>query len=1065
MYQTNSNKRSLRSALLLGAASAAAIGFSAQALAQDQTTETVIVTGSRIPQQGLYSASPVTSVGQEEMKFEGTNGLDSLLNNLPSVQADLNTQSSAFNGALGAANVDLRGLGSSRTLVLVNGKRLAPGDPVSPEADINVIPAALVDHVEVLTGGASAVYGSDAVAGVVNFIMRRDFQGIELDGNYSVNEAPNNGISSGCPQGNATAGVCNVPPSTLAGLAAVGGTPPAPSGWWGGRSGNATLIVGANTGDGKGNVTAYLGFREVERVDGHSRDFSNCALATGSSSKNSISCGGSSNYDRFNSFDSGSKTSYFMNGTGALGSGTLSPYIGGPTETFNYGAPADIQMPLTQYTGGFNGHYDVNKQLEVYADLMFADDDSPVFESPSALFQGAGPANFPGTTTPGYVEINCANPLMTPQENQILCGPAVGGTPVTVATSASNPFTHGAPFTYYGGQVNLSPGNATLTIGRRSADLGDRILDVRHTTYRMVVGAKGDLGDGWTYELFAQYGRSVFEFHWENDLSVSRTSLALNVDPVTGACVAKEEGIAPNCSPLDIFDGFGGYNNTPQGLAYASADGFRTGYTEEQVAGGNITGNTARWGIQSPWAKDPIGFNFGTEYRAEYLEDFADSELANADLYGNAPNKDTPVPRSGFNVVEGYGEVKVPVIQDHFLAEDLELTGGYRYSSYSSVGHVTTYKYGAEWQPIDDIRFRAGYNRATRAPNVLELFTPAGIGLIALQDPCETSTAGQCATVPNAGTGKNGALQCPASQCYQQTSGNPSLKPEVTDTRTVGVVFTPTFLDGFTATVDYYDISISDYISSYGTSTILAGCYGATATAASIALYCPLVHRSPISGAIFGGGYVSNLDHNLPFIKTKGVDMEVNYSSDLDRFGLDGLGSMHVNIIGTYVGDWEQSSSPVLDGQFYDCAGKFGPTCLNVYPRWREKMRVTWNTPWDVDLSFQWRFIGAVKLDSDSTDPLLGGVNPTVCTSGVVVNGAGNCIDHEIRNYDYFDLAGVWHVTEGVELRAGVNNIFAVEPPVLGATDTPIPFGAANTYPGTYDMLGRYLFVGGTIKY
>ena len=194
-----SRVRSLRTSLLLGAASVAALA-SGSAMAQDQV-ETVVVTGSRIPQTGLYSSSPVTAVGQQEMKFQGTTSVDSLINSLPAAFADFGATSSAFSGALGTASVDLRGLGSVRTLVLIDGRRLMPGDPIIPVPDINQIPAALVDHVEVLTGGASAVYGSDALAGVVNFVMRKDFQGVELDGQYSINEHSNDNSTHGAELG------------------------------------------------------------------------------------------------------------------------------------------------------------------------------------------------------------------------------------------------------------------------------------------------------------------------------------------------------------------------------------------------------------------------------------------------------------------------------------------------------------------------------------------------------------------------------------------------------------------------------------------------------------------------------------------------------------------------------------------------------------------------------------------------------------------------------------------------------------------------------------------------
>ena len=247
VHTVNRDTRSLHSTLLLGAASVAALTLSLPASAQDQSTETVVVTGSRIPQQGLYAPSPVTAVGQQEMKFEGTTGVETLLNNLPSVFAD--QTSGVSNGSTGTATVNLRGLGAVRTLVLVNGTRLMPGDPnnngggINAAPDLNQIPAALVDHVEVLTGGASAVYGSDAMAGVVNFVMRKDFEGIEVDGQYGIAEADNNDAGA-------------------RGLIAAAGFQQAKEGVWDGANESGTLILGANTDNGKGNVTAYVSLPE-----------------------------------------------------------------------------------------------------------------------------------------------------------------------------------------------------------------------------------------------------------------------------------------------------------------------------------------------------------------------------------------------------------------------------------------------------------------------------------------------------------------------------------------------------------------------------------------------------------------------------------------------------------------------------------------------------------------------------------------------------------------------------------------------------------------------------------
>ena len=312
-----------------------------------------------------------------------------------------------------------------------------------------------------------------------------------------------------------------------------------------------------------------------------------------------------------------------------------------------------------------------------------------------------------------------------------------------------------------------------------------------------------------------------------------------------------------------------------------------------------------------------------------------------------------------------------------------------------------------------------------------------------------------------------GLLACPATQCNHQTGGNPDLLAEEADTKTFGVVFTPTFFDGFTATIDYYNIKVSDYIGSYGAQTILTGCYDPNASAAAVALYCPLVHRAG-SGAIYGAGFVTDVNHNLPFIKTTGVDFEANYHADLDDWDMQGAGSLSMNFIGTWTKEWSLSPSVVSDPPSFDCAGLFGVTCGSPYPDWKHKMRVTWSTPWDVDISLAWRYISSVSLDANTTNPILGGSATTVCPDGGTIHGAGDCVDRTISAFNYFDLSAIWNVSEGIEIRGGVNNIFALNPPALDQGSlgaTPIPFGAANTFPGTYDSLGRQLFIGATLKY
>jgi len=1062
VFKTSQNTRNLRSALLLGAASAAAIGINAANAQQTGgNVETVVVTGSRIPQTGVYAASPVTAVGQQELKFEGTTDVTTLINNLPEAFADQSSQ--LANGASGTANVDLRGLGSKRTLVLVNGTRLMPGDPLDPVADLNDIPAALVDHIEVLTGGASAVYGSDALAGVVNFIMRKDFEGVEVDGTYSIYQndndtsrwrntiqGPINGGAFGFAQSNENE--------------------------WNGQTEDATLLLGTNTANDKGNVTAYLSYRNGSPILEATRDFSACTLA---STGVSLVCAGSSNFNRWYSFDNsaalgagtlnpGQVYDFFQHGTGKPGSGFLVPFVGAPSQTFNYGSLNYLQRPDTRYTGGFFAHYQENKQLDIYSSFMFADDHTIAQIAPSGLFLGSG-------TISGAQEVNCSNPLMTAAENKDLCGSIAGDTQITIP---GNLTYNGKPFTYYGGQANIIPGQFLGLIGRRDIEGGNRQDDLRHTSYRMNIGARGELGDGWTYDIYAQYGLSLLTENYLNEFSKYRVQQALEVSPLAGptpgvpSCIGESTNppAANGCVPLDIFNGLGSI--TKPMLNYVGADGFQEGYTQEQVVSGSITGDLGEWGGQSPWAKNPIGISVGAEYRSEALKLSTDQEFTTNDLYGQgAPT--LSVPLSGFNVSEGFTELKVPLVQGIPWVEDLTLNGGYRYSSYNTAGATNAYKYGAEWQPIDDFRLRASVQRAVRAPNVLELFSPNIVQLFSGQDPCASAVKGSAVYnncvkegVTNVGSG---VLVCPATQCNQETGGNAFLKPETSDTRTAGVVFTPTFLDGFTATFDWFDIRVSKFISSVSPNLTLNECYGAEATAATQAFFCPLVHRSPGNNLLYGSGFVAATTINTGALQTKGVDFELNYSTDMASFGVPDTGSLAFNLVGTYLSELDTQALPGFPT--YNCGGLFGLICGTPNPKWRHKLRVTWATPWDVDVSLQWRYIGAVALDANTSNPLVGG-SPTsiVCPNGQTVYGVGSatggdCVDNAISSFSYFDLSGDWTVRQGIDLRAGVNNIFGIEPPIIGTTQLPLPEGNGNTFPAVYDALGRTIFVSATIKY
>ena len=1070
MYQTNLNRRSLRSVLLLGAASAAAIGMAAPASAQDQPTETVVVTGSRIPQQGLYSSSPVTAVSQQEMKLEGTTSVETLLNNLPSVFAD--QTSTMSNGATGTATVDLRGLGSQRTLVLVDGTRLMPGDPLVPVPDLNDIPAALVDHVEVLPGGASAVYGSDAESGVVNFIMRKDFEGVEFDGQYGIDEADNNN----------SAERSLITPH-------IGGQnfAYAPEGIMDGGTDTGTVIMGTNTANGKGNVTAYVGYKNSEPVLEAARDFSACTTAfSGKTAGSTLTCGGSSNFDRFYSINNSSACAptsssgtapfhctkpnlttqnpasidQFVKGNGTHGAGTFVPYESKTSQKYNYGALNYLQRPDTRWTGGFFGHYEVNKELDIYTSVMFTDDDSIAQIAPSGLFLGTG------TVSGTFDNVNCSNPLLSAQQNKLLCGEITGDGFVADARYAGGGYYNGAA---NGNCPFCTAGQATLEIGRRNIEGGDRQSEFRHTSYRAQIGAKGDLGDGWSYDVYAQYGETIFDESVLNYFSVSKSGAALQAVYGPGGTIQCASGAA-GCVPLDVFSGLGGITTAME--KSVAAVGEENGLTQEGILSGSITGDFGEWGGKSPWAKNPIAVAIGAEYRDEFLTFTPDSSVSSGDLDG-AGGAAPPVPKSGYNVTEGFGELQIPLVEGVPAIESLSAKAGYRYSSYNLAGSVSSYEYGADWQPIDDLRFRGSFQRAVRAPNVLELYGPQAVGLFGGNDPCANATgtvktncetAGGYAGAQVTATQQQGNLSCVAAQCNQLTGGNVEAKPETSDTRSVGVVFTPTFFDGFNATIDYFDISITGALSGgLNANAILSGCYGTGATAATQAVACALIHRDPNTHSITTtSGYVIDTVANEGALGTKGFDFEANYTANFDDWGMKGWGSLGVNFVGTLLNSLSTQPFAAIN-QSYDCAGMYGYTCGSPDPRWRHKLRVTWTSPWDFDFSVQWRHLSGVHLDSNTNNPILSGACGGSATSPAP---CPDTVDNQIQAFDYIDLATDWNVREGIDIHAGVNNVFDKNPPLIFAGIAgPSQLGNGNTFPGTYDALGREIFVGVTLKY
>ncbi|RJF85850.1 TonB-dependent receptor domain-containing protein [Sphingomonas cavernae] len=944
--------------------------------------DAIVVTGTRIRRPNLESNSPITVVSDAEFRYQGATTVESVLNKLPQFTPDANENVS--NGSDGTANINLRDLGSNRVLVLIDGQRMLPTQAI----DVNFVPSSLVERVDVVTGGASAVYGSDAISGVVNFILRKNLEGVRADAQFSFYQHNNDNKS-------------------LRDLVRSNGYQTAPSSVTDGEKFDVNFAAGTNFADDRGNITVYGGYRRVNPILQGSRDYSACALDP-NADRTGFVCGGSSNneYGLFTVLadpTTGAPVTYNNTKDGAK---TWVPY--NSSFRYNYAPTNYMQRSDRRYTAGAFAHYELSKAAELYGSFMFMDDHTFSQAAPSALFQGQ------------VYSINCDNPFMSAQQAGLLCGAAAG--------------TDTSRDTFIGYRMT----------GDGSAPRRD---DLRHTDYRFQGGVRGEIAPGISYDVGALRSIMIFNENYQNDISPAKAKNALQVVNVNGVATCKSviDGTDPDCVPMDVF-GFG--NIDPAVYDYIYAPTFTRGEQKLTVLSANVSGELSAYGVQSPWALQAVGFAIGVEQRIETL-DFRADELAQ--------QKGTLESKGKIKVREIYGELELPILSDMPFAHSLSINAGLRYSDYTndsldgtvtSYG-ATTYKAELDYAPSRDVRFRASYNHAIRAPNVSELFASRGLGNVQGQDPCSgptpTASFDRCALTGVTQAQYGRIPECPAETCVTQGGGNPLLKPEEADTYTAGVILTPRAIPNLSFSLDYYNIKVNNYIGTVDPFLTINQC-----VQTGNPFFCDLFHRDPTTGVIFGtDGYIVATTLNTGYLKTSGVDVNASYAFDLDTLGLNEGGKLNFELVGTWLDKHVVQPLPGLGT--YDCAGLFGPTCGQPTPTWRHQFRTTWQMPWsNASLSLNWRYFGSTKLSSNTDNEYLAGT-PFV-------------INSKIGAYSYFDLAATVDVIENFTLRAGVNNIFDKDPPAI-AQGLLSSFGNGNTYPGVYDPLGRMIFVGLTAKF
>ena len=894
------------------------------AYAEDQggpMIEEVIVTGSRIAHSPTDGPQPVSVVSRQDIDDSGLLSVGDLIQRLPMQGSGINRTYN--NGGDGSVRVELRALGSARTLVLVNGKRwVSSGEGANASIDLNTIPLAAIERVEVLKDGASAVYGSDAIAGVVNIILRKNVEGIEFthqSGDFT---------------------------------ASGGGFEQTWSVLGGGEADRARFTVGAS-------------LTTVDALSNADRDQTAARPADGGSSGTPQG-----------RFGYGGVVGDFGNFTVAEGQAGTDPshfreWIN-PDDRFNYNPDNYIQTPSERRNVFMNGSYDLTDRVTFIFDALYQNRLSDQLLAPTPLFWGFGDDEAIDAT-------NIYNPF-----GVTLCG--FSGTNSLGADCST-----------------LPEPTATGFLGRRMVEAGNRNFLQDIETFRAGFGFEGVLLDRWDWEVY---------WSWAQNKASSSTEGLLNTDAVRKA-LGPASGCTGDCVP---FNAFGGQGTDAEYLGEGRWSGSGS-ITQEMLnyisftahdTGGNDMKNMAAQisGTLFDLPAGPIGAAFGFEMREESGFTSPDALIVTGATSGNASK-----PTDGkYDVNEFFAEVGIPLLTGAPFAESLDLNVALRHSDYSTFGTTTKGKYNVTWRPHQDLMVRATYSDGFRAPSIPELFFGQSDSYPELQDPCDADSEN---FTGNAATGQQTNAQCmqdgvpdgfvqPNSQIRITVGGNTNLQPEESTNFSFGAVYQPGWLEGFQAEVDWFDIEITDTISSIGDQNILEQCYSDDPQ------YCEHVDRG-------SGGFVTDLrdlNTNVGVLQVEGVDVALSWDGVDSDWGIFDFGW---DI--TKYSKWD--SSDALGTIFFNNGYVFGSS-RNNNAELRSTAHVSWNYgPWSARWSLQ--YITESKGVANSS--------PSVDVDGNYDEGDEVLVLDAVL-YNDIVATYLWERDQySVTFSLGVDNLFDEDPP------------------------------------
>jgi outer membrane receptor protein involved in Fe transport len=1030
----------------LALAVSAAIGSTAHA---QEVLDEVLVTGSRIVRRDLTSASPILTVESESFLQSSSVSADQLMNRLPQFVpagtqfAAFDIQSGATNSP-GAATLNLRGMGTNRNLVLVDGRRAQPGN-ASLVIDINTIPASAIQSVEVITGGASAVYGPDALAGVTNFILKKDFEGVEVNLRTS-DSAEGDGAES-----------------------------------------SFSMLFGMNSAEGKGNVMVGIDRTQRDAIFERDRDFYvNGWLDPGNASGQFMQARtfaggeglipGGVNPPSQTAVDSlfpglapgtvGVNSEFRFNDDGSVFVTDQGYGYNGPFNCFDcgpftmvkrldtgnldqFGTTGLLSTPLERFSSFLRGRYDLSDNLTAFAQANYSNIEVRTNGGiPPAITVWQSPIPRDGRPLPAalntLLDSRCLIPAGSPP-----------GTPCSITT-----FPDGSP-------RSAGPWSLYQVLDYNGAIQQKNTSDV----WQLMAGLEGEFGDGFTWEAYVSKGETAIEAVNSQMPSLQRYQFLVQ-QPNFG-----QGGpfTVPGTSPIG---GGRGYSITcPSGLPVFSdftpdqscLTGIDTLMVNRSVLGQDIAEFNLQQGSMFSLPGGEAGFAVGASYRANDFQYNPGNPLTQ--LRDNPIGVFASAPTGGStDVMEYYGEVLLPVV------DRLDVELGYRYSDFNTAGGHDTYKALFTVDASEAITFRGGYQFATRAPNVAELFTAPTqvVVFVPDQDPCSVTTLSPWGNLPSNPNRQAVQDLCRAiignstsgfdTQTYSITGidgpsgfhrqnppffpleielrqGNPLVAPETGKTYTLGAIFDgPLGLDNLTISADLYRIELTDAISPIAATTVLNNCFnwnGLTNPTLDVNnSFCQMVRRNPSSG---DREEVDAPFFNLGLIETQGLDLNINWTADF------GPGTFGVNSSINYLDSFEYQVAP--GGRIADATGTLDPGPGGQVGQgglYDIRALTNFSYSWsDISVGVGWQYLSSVKSAAASLSP------------DTTIQGTGS--------YSLFNLNGSYQWSKYV-VRLGIENLLDEDPRIVGANPG-VDTNSDMTLPALYDTVGRRYYLGFTASF